>query len=192
MQEPIYFSKVEFRKNLGIKEYSIILLNLPERELSFQAFKLKLRPRIVIGQKSEELFRHTLTFDIEYPIQLIASERTGFKPETLRTDEHEYELIYSYGIRLNDQQYEDLLPLCNALDFEPYRGRKMVMGEKGYIGYRDEIQVHFRAITDSHLPIIELPMDYFYDEAHTWPSEKLYCHIIDNIFGKIKKMRHWR
>ena len=40
------------------------------------------------------------------------------------------------------------------------------MGEEGYIGYRDEVQLYFRAVTDSYIPLLELPMDYYYDEKH--------------------------
>lgn len=190
MQKPIYFSKVEFREGTGFMNIdNIILLNLLERELSFQAFKWKKQMPVIQGQKTEEFFGHEYTFDASYPARMISSEHTGFKPQLFKTEQYEQEVIFSYGIKLNDQQYEELLPLCNALDFEPFRGRKMVMGEEGYIGYRDEISLYFRAITDSHIPMLELPMEYYYDEAHIWPSERLYRHIIQNIFEKEKGMR---
>lgn len=84
-----------------------------------------------------------------------------------------------------------LLPYCNALDFEPYRDRKMQMGEEGYIGYRDEVRLHFRAITDSYIPMLELPMEYYYDEEHIWPSEKLYRYLVKTFSEKEKKLREW-
>ena len=83
----------------------------------------------------------------------------------------------------------EILPLCNANDYEPFRNRQMKMGEEGYCGYRDEIHVEFRGITNSPIPLIELPMDYFYDEYHIGPSEKLYRHIIKNVFEKEKSMK---
>ncbi len=49
----------------------------------------------------------------------------------------------------------NLLPYCNALDFEPYRDKKMSMQDEGYIGYRDEINTYFTAITNSHIPKLE-------------------------------------
>lgn len=192
MREPIYFSKVEFRectKSMNIGK--IILLNLPECELSFWAFRWKKQMPTIQGQKTEEFFGCEYTYDTSYPARMISSEHTDFKPKLFKTDSYEQEVIFSYGIKLSEQQYEELLPLCNALDFEPFRGRKMVMGEEGYVGYRDEICLYFRAITDSYIPMLELPMEYYYDEAHIWPSEKLYRHIIKNIFDKEKKMRRW-
>ena len=33
-----------------------------------------------------------------------------------------------------------------------------------------------------------LPMDYFYDEAHEWPSEKLYRVLLELISVRDKKM----
>ena len=67
----------------------------------------------------------------------------------------------------------------------------MQMGEEGYIGYRDEVRLYFRAITDSYIPMLELPMDYYYDEEHIWPSEKLYRYLLKTFFEKEKKLRRW-
>ena len=117
-----------------------------------------------------------------------------FKPKYqpyVTNDSCEPEVIFSYGIKLTEQQMEKLLPLCNANDFEPFRDKEMRMGDKGYLGYRDEVQVRFRGITDSHIPLLELSMDYYYDDKHIYPSEKLYRHIITNIFDKQKKMKGW-
>lgn len=192
MQEPIYFSIIEFYEGKGSGiEHSIILLNLAERELSYQTFKYnpKQGANVVQMHETKEFKGKMYSFDTSYPAYLVASSKTDFKPELIKAEKFGYELIFSYGIRLSDSQYEELLPLCNALDFEPYQQRKMIMGEEGYIGYRDEVDVYFRAITDSHIPMIELPMEYFYDEAHIWPSEKLYRHIINNIFEKEKKLK---
>lgn len=57
----------------------------------------------------------------------------------------------------------------------------MAMDDPGYRGYRDEITMWFREITDSYIPKIELPMKYVYDEKHTWPSERLYPFIMKII-----------
>ena len=92
--------------------------------------------------------------------------------------------ITEAGYRLYDsttletlQQMKELLTYCDTSDFEPYRNREMKMSDEGYIGYRDEVQLDFMAITDSYIPKIELPMDYLYDESRTWPSEKLYQYV---------------
>ena len=83
---------------------------------------------------------------------------------------------------------ESLLPYCNALLFEPYRNKKMSMEDAGYVGYRDEVSVRFRGITDSYLPELELPMDFYYDAEHIWPNEKLYRYLIKTFFENNSKL----
>lgn len=97
-------------------------------------------------------------------------------------------MIFSAGIELREEQMEKLLPLCNALDFEPFRNREMSMDDPGYRGYRDEITMWFRGITDSYIPKIELPMELLYDEKHTWPSERLYQYLWENYLRDNKKL----
>ena len=65
------------------------------------------------------------------------------------------------------------------------------MSDEGYIGYRDEAQMYFKAITDSYIPMIELPMNYYYDEQHIWPNEKLYRYLIKTFFENNKKTEKW-
>lgn len=101
-------------------------------------------------------------------------------------------VVFSYGMKLSEEQIKDLLPYCNALDFEPYRDKEMVMGDVGYIGYRDQANMYFRAITDSYLPKLELPMDYHYDEAHIWPSEKLYRYLVQTFFENNKRLKQYK
>ena len=67
----------------------------------------------------------------------------------------------------------------------------MQMGEEGYVGYRDVLRLQFTGITDSYLPMLELPMEYYYDEEHIWPSEKLYRYLLKNFFKGNKKLRGW-
>ena len=192
MSEPIYFSKIEFIETIGYgNPDSIILLNLPEQELSYQVFKWKYQSPAIQGVETEEWNGKLHSYDTRYPAKWISSQKTNFKPTLYKDEHYEQEVIFSYGIKLTEQQMEKLLPLCNALDFEPFRDREMIMGEEGYCGYRDEVQVQFRGITDSHIPLLELPMDYYYDSEHIWPSEKLYRHIIKNIFDKQKELKGW-
>ena len=170
MQKPIYFSKIEFIETIGHgNPNSIIVLNIPARELSYQVYDWK----------------H------QYPAKWISSGNTKFKPVPVKDASYQAKIIFSCGIKLTEQQLETLLPLCNALDYEPFRNRKMGIDEKSYCGYRDEAQVHFRGITDSPIPLLELPMHYYYDEEHIWPSERLYRYLIKNIFDKEKNMKGW-
>ena len=34
-------------------------------------------------------------------------------------------------------------------------------------------------------------MDYFYDEEHIWPSEKLYRYLVKTFFERNKKFRKY-
>ena len=38
----------------------------------------------------------------------------------------------------------------------------------------------------------ELCMNYYYDEEHIWPSEKLYRYLVKNIFENNKKLKECR
>ncbi|MBQ7302442.1 MAG: hypothetical protein IJW89_02530 [Clostridia bacterium] len=192
MSEPIYYSKIEFIETIGYgNPESVILLNLPNQELSYQVLKWKYQSPAIQGIETEEWNGNLHSYDTRYPAKWISSQKTNFKPILYKDEHYEQEVVFSYGIKLTEQQMEELLPLCNALDFEPFRDREMIMGEEGYCGYRDEVRVKFRGITDSHIPLLELPMYYYYDSEHIWPSEKLYRHIIKNIFDKQKKMKGW-
>jgi hypothetical protein len=64
------------------------------------------------------------------------------------------------------------------------------MDDEGYRGYRDEVHLYFTAISDSYIPKMELPMHYYYDEEHIWPSEKLYRYLVRTYFEG-KKLRRW-
>ena len=183
MGQPIYYSKVEFREEIGYgRRTNIILLNLPAKELSYQVFCYKQRMPAVQGTITAQLRSGQYTFDTSSPAMYIANEHTGFKPRLLKSDALEQEEVFSYGIKLTDAQYKNLLPYCNALDFEPYRNREMSMDDEGYMGYRDEVRMYFSAITDSPIPMIELPMYYYYDEVHIWPCEKLYRYLVKTFF----------
>ena len=183
MSQPVYFSKVEFREEIGHGICTnIILLNLPARELSYQTLCYKRRMPVIQGAMTEQFRSGQYTFDISSPAMYISNEKTGFKPRLLKCDALEQEVVFSYGMKLTDAQYEDLLPYCNALDFEPYRDREMSMDDEGYVGYRDEVRMYFSAITDLPIPMLELPMCYHYDETHIWPSEKLYRYLVENFF----------
>lgn len=146
MEKPIYFAKVQFDEVLYWSISSRVLLNIPQKELSYQ------------------------NFDI-------------------RRDE----IVKSYGIRLSDEDIQKILPYCNALEFEKYRNKEMSTSDEGYIGYMDEVTMYFTAITDSYIPKIELPMEYYYDRAHEWPSERLYRFLVENYLdgNKIEELKGW-
>lgn len=150
MADAIYFSKIEYREVIGYgNTSSIMLLNIPERELSYQVYDWKRRMPAIEGVQTEQCGNHTWTYSITAPAKRIRNEKTGFEPQMIRDEPYESEIAFSYAIKLTEEQMEHLLPYCNALDFEPYRDREMKMDEEGYIGYRDEVRLFFKAITDS-------------------------------------------
>lgn len=189
---PIYFSKIEFVESLGYGiQKSIMLLDLEQGELSYQVLKRKMRNMPAIeGLMTLGSERYSYVYEFGKPARKVKCGKNGFKGELISSEEEVYELVFSYGIKLSGKQLTTLLPYCNALDFEPYRGREMDMKDEGYIGYRDEVSMHFTAITNSYIPKLELPMDYYYDEAHIWPSEKLYRYLVKTYFTD-KKLRQY-
>lgn len=194
MDEAIYFSKVEFVESFSIKqdiEGRIIFLNLAEQELAYQVYRMKKKAPAIQYTESLKLGKRVYNFDRGSSGKVIRNEKTDFQSLLLKDNDYETEVIFSHGIKLSEEQMEKLLPYCNALDFEPYRNKEMKMGEKGYVGYRDTIEVSFKAVTDSYLPYIELPMDYFYIEDYIWPSEKLYRYIVTTFLEKEKQISKW-
>lgn len=189
---PIYFSKVLFEETCGGYEWPkrVTLLNLVEKELSLQLIGLKYQ--MPAGIKTETVTIGNYTYNMEHyiPAKILKSAKNDFKPQFLEDKIFTEEVSFSWAIKLTEEQMEELLPYCNALEFEPYRERKMSMDDEGYIGYRDEISTYFTGVTDSSLPLLELPMDYYYDEAHIWPSEKLYRYIIKTYYEGNKKLRN--
>lgn len=139
MADTIYYSKVQFDTKLGgATTIERVLLNVPQRELSYQSFD-----------------RHG---DVEH----------------------------NTAIKLSEKEMESLLPYLDTSKFEPYRGKKQGFDDEGRIGYRDEVSMSFTGITDSHIPMLELKMYYYYDEEHTWPNERLY-RVLCEVFSKHAK-----
>ncbi len=190
MANKIYFSKIEYREVLGYgNTSSILLLNIPEHELSYQEFRWKKRMPAITGIESEIIGDHTYYFDFVKPAMMVNNCKTNYKDILVADDLEEEEVVFSFVEKLSDHQITELLPYCNAFDFEPFRDKEMRFDDEGYIGYRDGVRLYFRAITSSYIPMIELPMDCYYDEAHIWPSEKLYRYLIKTYFEKNKKYK---
>lgn len=189
MNTPIYFTKIEFQELIG-ENTRVIFLNTVEQELSYQIFhRVRQSPAIQKVVINEFLGKST-QFDICTPAKIIKNYKNGFKPQIVEDDIFRQEVIFSYGIRLSNKQMNEILKYCNALEFEPYRGKSMSMEDKGYIGYRDLLSTNFKGITDSYLPLLELSMPYYYDEQHIWPCEKLYRFLLKNYFENNKKLKN--
>lgn len=193
MEDKIYFSKVEFREHGRQLHESILLLNLEECSMSYQVWKR--RPKrndpAIVGVEKKEIGRNTYFHDFSKQAVKMSNSKTDFKSVIIEDDPGDYDVIFSYTYHFTEEEMKELLPYCNALDFEPYRDKKMDMDDEGYCGYRDEVTVSFTGVSDSYMPLLKLPMDYYYDEEHIWPSERLYRYVVKTYFSSSKKLRKW-
>lgn len=191
--KPIYFNKIEYTETLRGWEprLSRIILNIPEKELSYQVNKIIYKEGFTPVIKINKFGDYTDIDTVHVPVKLVKNGKNDFAGKVLMEERYDEDVIFSYAEKLDDKQMEGLLPYCNALDFEPYRGKKMSMDDKGFIGYRDEISLSFKATTDSYIPLLELPMNYYYDEAHIWPSEKLYRYLMKTFFSDRSKFKNY-
>lgn len=192
MDKKVYFTKVEFREYIGYRLNSILVLDLAEGTLVYQVYERswKKKAPAITGSGTEEFLGHTWDYEIRKPAVKMRNAKTGFKSVIIEDDVAEYDVVFTHSHKFSEDEKKEVLQYCNALEFEPYRDRKMSMEDEGYCGYRDEVDLYFTGITDSYIPMIELPMDYYYDEKHIWPSEKLYRYIV-RTFLTSKKLRKW-
>ncbi len=192
MDNAIYFSKIEFQESLIYHAFpkSIIHLNVTEGELSYQAYKWSRNMPAMEGTVSYEISGKQRSYDYGKPGKIMRNTHTGFESQFLFDEENRCEIVFEYSYKLNRQEKLDLLRYCNALEFEPYRDREMSMDDEGYCGYRDEIMIKFVGITDSYIPKMEWDMQYYYDEEHKWPSERLYGYLLNKYLVN-KKTRGW-
>ncbi len=178
--KPIYFSKVEFvgYRNVGgwdepfvYDEYSgvrgkesTLVLDLISAELFYQVF--------AVYEDSP-----VITNDF--------GRKVGGIPKGVYFKQRE---LFSYGYKLTPDELKEVLPYCNALEYEAYRGKIMSTKDAGYRGYRDQVSMHFSAVTDSYIPKMNLPMDYLYDEEHTWPHERLYKYLVKRFLENNREL----
>lgn len=102
------------------------------------------------------------------------------------------DIIDSEGINLSNHEMEQILPFCNALEFEKYRDKEPDMSEPGFESYLDDgVHRKFFGVTDSYVPLIEISMDYSFDKKHQWPTEKLYNYLIQRYVEGKKRYRGW-
>lgn len=195
MPAPIYFSKIQFTefchyygKNSADRR---VILNIPAKELSLQVYRTRINRPAIWGETTINICGKEWRDQIRKPAYFICNEHTNFKPVLIPGEETSEEVIFSYGIILTEAQITDLLPYCNALEFESYRDKKMSMDDPGYRGYRDEISLKFTAITDSYIPQMEASLNLIYDTQHTWPHERLYQYIIQTFFEGNKEVAGW-
>ncbi|MDO4836923.1 MAG: hypothetical protein Q4B32_00885 [Clostridia bacterium] len=155
----MYFSKAEF--NIGsvclFHPQSRILLNVPEKELSYQKFAC----------------RHIKDFDC-----FVANGRNHFTPTLMQNDSEKIEVQYSYALHLTEDHMRQILPLCVVEDFEVCRHWEKDNSRFQEFQYtEDECCAWFLGMSDSAHPLFRLPMHDYYNELLIGPCEKLCFHL---------------
>lgn len=191
--EPIYFSKIIFTSRIGHGNWypvNILMIDIPQKEISFQKCKWVERPASLEGIGDYEWIPGFIEQDKHYfkPAVKIKNGKTGFEYKTFPLERCEQKIIKSVGLKLEDYELEKLLPFCNALEFEEFRKK----GEnwKHVKSYYDEITIYFQAITDSYIPMMEMNCDLMHDKGFERPHEKLRDFLISymNSNEKYKDM----
>ena len=174
MEKPIYYNQVRFYvktceeayhqaiyheemyRSLGLKElWGVISLNLTEKEISLQIYE-----RSKVRRKS--------------------FCKEGNMPTSSKTCEWGPEkVLFSFGKSIKDKLLLQIMPLCNACDFEPYRN-KHTANSDCYGSIRK-----FIGVTESYLPVIELPV------VPDWPTDKLYRFLINDVFRRDVNTKEW-
>lgn len=182
MTKPIYYTKVLFVERH--REEQRTLIDLVNRNLSFGVYNHipKLSP-IADGYIINDIGN--------FHVKIVNNCKTGFKDEIVTNYRCTTKEVFLKGFELSDNTMNNLLKLCNALEFEPYRDKEPTMFEPGFIGYRDETSLRFTGITNSYLPKLDINMCYFYDKEHTPPTEKLYRYVYKNILEHDKECSKW-
>ena len=125
----------------------------------------------ILGQETKKFFTHTdattMTLD---PIK----DNVAFY-QTNKLLERFAEFKSSLSQILDEAEMQSLLPFLRAELFEPHRDCEDMHDE---VGYLDESWRMFTGISDSHVPIIRLPMNVIHYLAHRWPTELLYEQIV--------------
>ena len=194
MQDHICFQKIIFSESIGNRPLSSLLLLPQTGELAYQAFdphRQTAQMPAITGLQGYRIGRHTGTEPYAKAARILRSAGNDFRPQLLPTETDEATPVFCWHKQLSAAEIEALLPYCNALDFEPYRERTMSLNDEGVVGYRDEITLAFTGISASHLPMIQLPMDLYYDESRLWPSERLYRYLLRQHLETQRALRKW-
>lgn len=181
-KQEIYFSKIIFVQHEH-RGNNYIIINIPEREFSVQAYKLSLDPRAKYKIPRTVYFSKESKMDLISPAVKISHGKNGFIP-TLIPEECDEVCTFSYGSKVDEDVIDKLKPFCNALDFQPYINRK---DNDEWLGYRDEYTMYFYGFTNSHIPYMFFDMTYIHD---SWPTEKLWTEICKHLVKSNKKIKN--
>lgn len=117
------------------------------------------------------------------PDAIIKSGKNGFKPVRCQGENHKEKVVYSKGKNISNYDYERLLSLCTAKDFEEYRYVDISKDSSGY--YDEGAFVTFEAYSDSFYPYIKWDnIRCFHSGDKMLPHEKLMEYIFSNILER--------
>ena len=189
--EPVFFSKVVLSSRIGAGfcyPENTIMIDIPKKEISFQKCKWIERSGSVEVMDDYGWDSGLVGHDVHYlkPAVKIKNGKTGFEYKVLPVEKYEQKIIKSIGLSLSDYEIDRILPFCNALEFELYRD----MGDdwEHMTGYFDEVSIHFQAVTDSYIPMLEMSCNLSHEKGYERPQEKLRDFILEYM-SKNKKFK---
>ena len=190
-EKDIYFTKIQFTEYIWHRKHGVLYLNLQEKELAYQVYGNNRNMPAIEGVETEEWFGKENQFRFFKPAKIISNAKTNFKPELIEDEFDNEFIVYSYSKKLNDEELTEIKKFCKVSDFDPFRNREMNMEDEGFAGYRDGMNIRFDGISDSYFPYLRLPMNYYYDSEHEWPSETLYKYLVTTFLMGKKNLQPW-
>lgn len=185
VEEKIFFSKFVYTQILSWhaeKNYVYVKFDLIQNEFSVQVYKRVTDPHAVYETDETFYLSNNQQMSIKTKAVKIAHGRNDFNPELIPAG-NDKECIFSYGIKLNENDIEQLKPYCNAVAFQKYIGRKA----PELCAYRDDgLSMSFDGCTNSHIPYMHFDMDFVYPK---WPTEILWNYICDVFIKPNKELR---
>lgn len=98
-------------------------------------------------------------------------------------------LKHNYGLKLTDEQLEKLVPYIYSSDFKHVNQNGINFNNPKLVGYRDEISIKFRAISQDGRPLFVYEMSGVYRDWHNYPTDKLYDYLARKFFSQKKYRR---
>lgn len=91
-------------------------------------------------------------------------------------------IIYNYAIGLSGLERIRLLPYIISANFKPCASNEVNWRKAKLIGYRDEISIIFRAISQDGRPLLIYNMSAVYRDWFNYPTDKLYDYLVKRFF----------
>lgn len=96
-------------------------------------------------------------------------------------------ISYEYATKLIEKQVNKLLPYIKIVDFVKCRQHKWDFSDPKVVGYRDEMSITFRGISQDGQPMLIYDMAVLYKDWYNWPVDKLYDYLSKEYFSGKKE-----